>query len=366
MASNLIITCMKNEGPFILEWVAHHLAVGFDHFLVFTNDCEDNTVEILDALADYGIVTRMENPYQEMGSGYNPQKGALKFAESLELTQNCDWVLVSDVDEFVNIHVGDGDLKSLFAALPEAEIISMQWRLFGHGFRTKYEDVLLTEQHTLCAPMFCPSPLQAWGMKTLFRTKGPGVAGSYGKIGVHRPLKKMVDGPIPWVNGSGLPVHSDHYDGGWRFGIRDHGYDMVTLNHYAVRSAESFLVKRDRGRVNHVDRDQGLAYWLRMNFNMEEDRSILRRVPETKNALEDLLALPKIKKLHAAAVKAHKKKITELKKRPDMKNFLAEITSPKMNLISKHLNFLNRKHFNDGPSGIPEELFSSLERIPEL
>ena len=45
----------------------------------------------------------------------------------------------------------------------------------------------------------------------------------------------------------------------------------MQLNHYAVRSAESFLVKRDRGRVNHVDRDQGLNYWFRMNHNADSD-----------------------------------------------------------------------------------------------
>lgn len=39
---------------------------------------------------------------------------------------------------------------------------------------------------------------------------------------------------------------------GWRSTIETYGYDLVQLNHYAVRSAESFLVKRDRGRVNHV------------------------------------------------------------------------------------------------------------------
>ena len=43
------------KGPFILEWIAHHLAVGFEHFLVFTNDCDDGTVELLDALAAHGI-----------------------------------------------------------------------------------------------------------------------------------------------------------------------------------------------------------------------------------------------------------------------------------------------------------------------
>ncbi len=366
MSARLIITCMKNEGPFILEWLAHHLSIGFDHVLVFTNDCDDGTVELLDGLAKHGFVTRLDNPYQEMGSGYNPQKGALKYAESLDLARDSDWVLISDVDEFVNIHVGDGDLDSLFTAVPAADMISMQWRLFGCNSRAQYEDILLTEKHTKCAPKFCPSPIQAWGIKTLFKTKGPEVAGAYAKFGVHRPLKKRVEGPVNWVNGSGKPVHEDHYDGGWRFGIRDHGYDIVTLNHYAVRSAESFLIKRDRGRVNHIDRDQGIAYWLRMNFNMEQDLSIQRRGPQTKKMLKKLLGLPDIKDLHTACVNAHTQKIKELMQRPDMLEFYNEITSPQMDLISGHLNFLTRKQFNDGPQGISQKLFKTLENLPEL
>ena len=39
----LIVTAMKNEGPFILEWAAYHLSIGFDRFLVYTNDCDDGT-----------------------------------------------------------------------------------------------------------------------------------------------------------------------------------------------------------------------------------------------------------------------------------------------------------------------------------
>lgn len=217
-AKNLIVTCMKNEGPFILEWVAHHRAIGFDHMLVFTNDCDDGTVELLDALAAQGYVTRMDNPYQQMGEGYNPQKGALKFAESLDLVKNADWVLVSDVDEFVNIHVGDGDLESLFSATNGADLISMQWRLFGNSFRNKYEDVLLIENHTYCAPTFCPSPIQAWGIKTMFRTEGDYIAGVYDRIGVHRPLKRKINGIPNWVTGAGKPIHPDYADKGWRFG----------------------------------------------------------------------------------------------------------------------------------------------------
>ena len=51
-----ILSTMKNEGPFILEWVAHHKALGFDNIVVCTNDCEDPTVEILKYLEKMGLV----------------------------------------------------------------------------------------------------------------------------------------------------------------------------------------------------------------------------------------------------------------------------------------------------------------------
>ncbi|WP_322894280.1 MULTISPECIES: glycosyltransferase family 2 protein [unclassified Yoonia] len=366
MARRLIITCMKNEGPFILEWVAHHLSIGFDHFLVFTNDCDDGTDAVLDCLAEAGIVTRMDNPYQQMGEGFNPQKGALKYAESLDLVREAEWILVSDVDEFVNIHVGDGDLDALFAAVPEAALISMQWRLFGNSGQLQYDDVLLTERHVQCAPKYCPAPIQAWGIKTLFRTDGKGVAGAYERLGVHRPLKRRFR-PMPhWVNGSGMPLPEDYADAGWRLGIRDHGYDLVTLNHYAVRNCESFLVKRDRGRVNHVDRDQGLAYWMRMNFNMESDRSIQRRLPQTRAALAHLHGIVGVTALHEAAVAAHRAKIIDLLARDDMQRFYTEISSDKLAVISRHLNLFSRVELDQGPDAVPDDLVAALQRVPIL
>ncbi|MEN8837013.1 MAG: glycosyltransferase family 2 protein [Celeribacter marinus] len=365
-AKRLIITCMKNEAPFILEWVAHHRALGFDHMLVFTNDCDDGTVEILDALAQHGYVTRMDNPYQEMGSGFNPQKGALKFAESLDLVKDAEWVLVSDVDEFVNIHVGDGDLDSLFAATDNPDMISMQWRLFGNSFRDEYTDGLITQDHTYCAPKYCPSPIQAWGFKTMYNTRGAYVAGAYDRIGVHRPLKLRASKMPRWINGAGQPVHEDYATQGWRFGVRDHGYGLVTLNHYAVRNTESFLVKRDRGRVNHVDRDQGMAYWLRMNFNMEQDHSIQRRVDKTKDELANIRQLSGMKDLHDEAVKTHKRKISDLKLKTDTEALYRELTSENMTVLSRHLNFVSRQQFNDGIDGISTALVERLKMVPVL
>ena len=42
-----VVSTMKNEGPYIIDWVAHYKTLGFDHILVCTNDCTDPTVEIL-------------------------------------------------------------------------------------------------------------------------------------------------------------------------------------------------------------------------------------------------------------------------------------------------------------------------------
>ncbi len=363
----LIVTCMKNEAPFILEWVAYHRSIGFDDFLVFTNDCDDGTVEMLDTLAGHGVLTRMDNPYLKMQGEHNPQKGALRHAEDLEQVQTARWVMVSDVDEFVNIHTGDGTLDALFAATGEIDVISMQWRLFGSGGVTAYKNAFVTEQFDKCAPKFCPSPVQAWAVKSLYSTQGPHVAGKFTRIGIHRPNNpgKGV-GEIRWVDGCGRPVLDKFVRDGWRFGTHSAGYDLVTLNHYAVRSAESFVVKRDRGRVNHVERDQGLAYWLRMNFNMERDVSIHRHLPRARAEYDRLLGLRGVKSRQAEAVKAHRAKIDALLAQDEARQFYDEISSPRMQAMSRHLNLLNRKILTNGPGAIPAEIFDRIARVPDL
>jgi hypothetical protein len=42
-----IIATQKNEGLFLVEWIAHHLGVGFDAIVLATNDCEDGSVALI-------------------------------------------------------------------------------------------------------------------------------------------------------------------------------------------------------------------------------------------------------------------------------------------------------------------------------
>lgn len=346
-----IVTTMKNEGPFILEWLAYHRAIGFDDIIVYTNDCTDGTDTMLQMLERKSICQWRENRFREMD--LKPQHAALQSAEEEDVIKNAKWATCIDVDEFVNIKVGDGSLDALFAAVPDANMIAMTWRLFGNGDVHDYVDGPITEQFLRCAPEFARKPHQAWGFKTLFQN-----IGLFKKLGVHRPkgLNPQLWEDINWVNGSGNPLPREMYRNGWRSTIETYGYDLVQLNHYAVRSAESFLVKRDRGRVNHVDRDQGLAYWFRMNNNFEEETSILPRLDMMKAELATLMADPEIAAAHAHSVACHRAKIDELKAGENYSKFFAELTGARQEKLARLHHHFGSNVFLSGPAVVPDEV----------
>ena len=119
-ARTCIVTTMKNEGPFILEWLAHHRAIGVTDFLIYTNDCTDGTDRLLDLLAARGLVVHRDNPYR--GSPLPPQHAALQAAESEPVLHSADWAICMDVDEFISIRLGDGrwELVTRHAAMWES------------------------------------------------------------------------------------------------------------------------------------------------------------------------------------------------------------------------------------------------------
>ena len=351
-----IVTTMKNEGPFILEWLAYHRAIGFDDILVYTNDCTDGTDTMLRMLERKGYVQHRENPFRE--SGLKPQHAALQASDDEPVIKNAKWVTCIDVDEYINIKVGDGTLDALFAAVPDANMIAMTWRLFGNGDVHEFVDRPITEQFLRCAAEFARKPHQAWGFKTLFQN-----IGLFKKLGVHRPkgLNPQLWEEINWVNGSGQPLPREMYRNGWRSTTETYGYDLVQLNHYAVRSAESFLVKRDRGRVNHVDRDQGMAYWFRMNNNFEEDLSIQPRLKLMRRELDRMMSDPEIRDAHNAAVAAHREKIDALRATENYARFFQELTGTRMEKLSRLHNHFGSNVFLSGPEVVPDEV---LEKDP--
>jgi hypothetical protein len=280
-----LVTTLKNEASFLLEWVAHHRAIGFTDLVIFTNDCEDGTDLMADRLQSIGLACHIANP-GPWAEG--PQWAALKQAERHGAVRDADWVLVADVDEFVNIHAGAGLLTDLLAEVPQADAIAITWRMFGNAGVVRHAGAPVTRQFFRAAPATLGWPWRAQMIKTLFRPS------AFAKLGVHRP--KQPQGAPVWVDGAGRVVDL----GGRLFSdYRQDNYGLVQMNHYALGSAEGFLVKSERGRANREAGAFDIGYWVERNLNQVEDRSILR--VEIAAPLAALLADPVLADLHARA-----------------------------------------------------------------
>ncbi|WP_319824162.1 glycosyltransferase family 2 protein [Thalassovita sp.] len=320
----VIVGCMKNEAPYILEWIAYHRAIGVDNFLIYTNDCTDGTAEILSRLQEMDMLQHRNN---DDWKGNSPQQHALDAALTEPLMQKADWIAHIDVDEFINIRTGNGTLADFHAAVPDATNVAMTWRLFGHSGVRTLEDRLVIEQFDRCAPKFCPKPHTVWGFKTMFRNTG-----AYGKLSCHRPnkLNGQMAAQVKWVNGSGQDMTGEALKNGWRSSKKSVGYDLIQLNHYALRSAESFLVKRQRGRALHVDRSIGLNYWIRMDWNDHRDITIQRNIPRVRAELDRLMQDDTLRALHKAGLAWHRAKAEELHAMPEFQELYDQALAVKL------------------------------------
>ena len=318
------VTCVKNEGPFLLEWIAFNRLIGVTDFLFYSNDCTDGTDRLLDALAVRGILRHLPNPAEAR----NYQMEALKAAAKEDIVTGADWVWVADVDEFLNIHAGDHTIPALIDACGDPQAISVSFQFFANGGIRDFEDRPVIEQftHSHNPDLWCGE--SAVEVKTLMRADFP-----LQYFGAHRPFfrKALPKGKRPrWTDGSGRDVPHRFLIAANPRRIRKFpvqgARQFATLNHYALRSLDSYLVKNDRGDVNREHRAFDDTYWRERNDPAMQDSSIHRYLPALKDALAELKADAEIAALHAEAVRLHRAKRDALMAQPayrDMYDALA-------------------------------------------
>lgn len=301
------VICVRNEGAFLLDWLAHHLAAGVGHVVALSNDCQDGTDALLDRLAEVAPLTHIRNdgPYDKGGIQFT----GLKLADGCAAVKDADWLLALDVDEFVNVHTDDHTLPALIAALPEADAITLTWRLFGNAGVVSYADIPVPQQFTRAAPVTMFWPWRSAMFKTLYRNDG-----TYRKLGVHRPRSpdpEKIDA-ARWFDGEGRALDAQFRTRRIFSNYGRSNYALAQLNHYPLGAMESYVLKADRGRAVHSDHLLGLDYWVERNFNTEEDRSIAALATPTHALREGFAADPWLAELHDAAVRWRKTRFAEL------------------------------------------------------
>ncbi|KAA2317192.1 FkbM family methyltransferase [Pseudooceanicola sediminis] len=316
-----IVTCMKNEGPFLLEWLAYHRAIGVTDFVIFTNDCTDGTDRMLDRLDAAGVVTHLPNPATLVGSTYF-QPVALKYACQLPQVRRADYVMCIDVDEFVTIRAGAGRFSDLLQAAGPFHALSMSELNFTSSATWGFEDCWLTERFR---DHETPTPGH-WQARRGVKTIVHGIE-NIRAIQVHRPyLTPGTEADFVWLDGSGRAFDRSFTFYDPQNGVDRRGrYDLVCLNHYALRSVESYLLKLDRGDAVSPRNVVDGTYFRKRSIGGAALGWIDPMVPAARREWSVLMQDDVLAGLHDAAVAAHKARLSHIAERPEIAGIAAWI-----------------------------------------
>ncbi|PIV73413.1 MAG: hypothetical protein COW55_13105 [Rhodobacteraceae bacterium CG17_big_fil_post_rev_8_21_14_2_50_65_11] len=292
-----VLSCMKNEGLFLLEWVAYYRLLGVDHIVVISNDCTDGTDLMLDRLQDLGHVKHIRNRGYEADS---PQIHGLRMAmEDVPEVRDANWLLHVDSDEFLNVFHGNRRLDDLIAVVQGFDACAIAWRPFGDNGLKTWPGGNVLEQFTRCDK----KPIWASAFhKALFRPA------SFQTMTVHMPKHpKRPDASQCNTRGEAIDTTALYTMAHERHRGMDRArltWDGACLNHYTIKSEDLFLLKNDRG--DGADRGGTKRYLnstfhRRYNTNRASDETILRHLPELNDRLAELRADPLLATLERAA-----------------------------------------------------------------
>ena len=316
----LLVGIMKNEGPYILEWIAHHLALGFDNILIFSADCDDQTDRMLDRLEDMRLIKHCPNPkriFKQLGVWH---VAALRYASTFNMYADADWVLAVDVDEFLEIEPGNHQLSDLFEHSPKFDLMSFtvvgynssNIKHIGDG---SVQDQFFQSQMDIKELASSKSTKRS-AVKTLMRN---GIKGSMFRN--HRPkIDNFSKSDHVWLNGAGKSMPAEFTDQKINLHPAKGSLGIAHVNHHSLRSMESFMVKVDRGDAVN-DAKMGLddarisnvmTYWKKRNAGLDVAKRKPKRPAGYNEIYSNLANDPSLKAMHEEALSVHNQKIDRI------------------------------------------------------
>lgn len=307
-----VIASMRNEGPFIVEWVAWYRAIGFTDVVVVTNNCTDHSPELLDAL---GQVKRIHHMRVDPPPNASITMRKLAAAQKFRAVRWSEWVFIADADEFLVIHKGRGHIEDLIGpedAPPPFVAMSFNWKIFGTSGIEAFHDLPVHQQFFLSKKT---SADISNSVKTIFRKPA-----AFQRFADHTPSGwdaavggDWGSGDNHWVNGSGKLVPGfTPFDGPLRQTPADcTDHSVAQINHYMLRSAETFSQKAGTTSPTARRNRYTPKYFDSADKGDLIDQSALKMTESFAAEQARLLALPGVARLHALCCADHLRLIAE-------------------------------------------------------
>jgi hypothetical protein len=219
-----VAAIIKNETPYISEWIEYHRLVGVQKFFIYDNESTDNLRNFLDPYIDKGIVEYTFFPgKRQQVIAYNDALQRYRYTSF--------WLAFIDIDEFlvpVEAETISGFLRD-FEDVPGIEVNQVLYGSSGHKKKT---DGLVIER---------------------FKDHSP-----FDFIN-NRGVKSIVNPRYVFFM---LTAHvAEYFDGEWSVDTNKNKnikgsldrpalHDKLRRNHYACKSFEEFTSRIDLGRAS--------------------------------------------------------------------------------------------------------------------
>ncbi|HEX3982597.1 MAG TPA: glycosyltransferase family 2 protein, partial [Acidisoma sp.] len=131
------VTCVRDEAEIIEEWLAHHLALGFQRIHIFDNGSHDETRAKIERVAAQVPAVTVQSWAPANGE---PQKAAFEAGLELMRAEDVEWCAFLDADEFIGNGASDAGspaaretFSEFLARHADHCAIGLNWAVFGSG-----------------------------------------------------------------------------------------------------------------------------------------------------------------------------------------------------------------------------------------
>ena len=226
---------IKNETPYLPEWVEFHLMQGFDHFIFYDNGSTDGLLYVMDPYIKSGIVEIRYYPnplHPPARSGPPGSKNFWVMDYCIEEQRGkSKWIHFHAVDEFTFMRDG----SSIVEFLKEFENIgalAVEWELFNSSNHDKRPPGLTIENFT----MAYPDPNHH--VKTIIMPdKAVSTIGNPHNFLLNNGLTSVMEDHVPLF-------------GPWNY--TGPKFNKIKNHHYVTRSKQEFDEKNNKGLLDHA------------------------------------------------------------------------------------------------------------------
>ncbi|MDB5506212.1 MAG: glycosyl transferase, family 2 [Devosia sp.] len=140
-----IVAIVKNEGPYLLEWLAFHRAVGVEQFFIYDNASDDGSTELLAGLHRLGVVTHIPFPTPPDTA---PQLAA--YTDAMDhFADRATWFAFIDADEFLTPADPTQSVVGILSGMGrEVGAVVINWAIYGSSEQRDGAAGLVIERFT--------------------------------------------------------------------------------------------------------------------------------------------------------------------------------------------------------------------------